>query len=134
MNVIQYKKITVEVQNMNIPQCVIDRTNAYGEKLEIFSTKLAKMYQKCYVNTIETAVFPLKDGSVFVFTGDIPAMWLRDSTAEVSHYIPLAKEHEEIANFIKGVIKRQRYYISIDPYANGFKNRKIPTESSMIIH
>lgn len=109
---------------MNIPQCVIDRTNAYSNKLERFSPKLAEMYKKCYVNTIETAVFPLDDGSVFVLTGDIPAMWLRDSTPEVSHYIPLAREHKEIADLIKGVIKRQRYYISIDPYANGFKKQE----------
>lgn len=106
---------------MNIPLCVEKRTDKYAKKLEAFSPKIARMYKKCYVNTLETAAVPMDDGSYFILTGDIPAMWLRDSTAEVSHYIPLAKESEEIKELIKGVIKRQRYYITVDSYANAFK-------------
>ena len=106
---------------MKIPESVIERTEAYGEKIAKHSEKLAKMYKKCYVNTIETAAVPMEDGTYFILTGDIPAMWLRDSTAEVSHYIPLAKKDEEIRNLIKGVINRQRYYISQDSYTNAFK-------------
>lgn len=106
---------------MKIPHCVTERTEEYGKKISAFSPKLAEMYKRCYVNTIETAAVPMDDGSYFILTGDIPAMWLRDSTAEVSHYIPLAKDNKEIRNLIKGVIKRQRYYISLDSYANAFK-------------
>lgn len=106
---------------MKIPQCVTDRINCYGDKIAAFSPKLAQMYKKCYVNTLETATVPMEDGSYFILTGDIPAMWLRDSTAEVSHYIPLAKDNEEIRDIIKGVIKRQQYYISMDSYTNAFK-------------
>ena len=106
---------------MKIPDCVTERTEKYANKISKYSQKLADMYEKCYVNTIETALCPMDDGTMFVLTGDIPAMWLRDSTAEVSHYIPLAKENKEIRNIIKGVIKRQRYYISIDAYTNAFK-------------
>ncbi len=106
---------------MKIPDCVIKRTEYYGEKIGRYSSKLAEMYKKCYVNTIETAAIPMDDGTYFILTGDIPAMWLRDSTAEVSHYIPLAKDNAEIRELIKGVIKRQRKYIKIDSYTNAFK-------------
>ena len=108
---------------MKIPVCVEKHINEYCEKIEKYSQKLAELYRNCYPNTIETATEFMPDGSVFVLTGDIPAMWLRDSTAEVSHYIPLATENEEIGNLIKGVIKRQRMYIETEPYANAFKKK-----------
>ena len=106
---------------MKIPACVEQRIKEYSEKIEKFSPKLARLYANCCPNTLETATEPMDDGSVFVLTGDIPAMWLRDSTAEVSHYIPLTAESEDMRRLIKGVIKRQRIYIDIDPYANAFK-------------
>ncbi len=106
---------------MKLPVCVIERMDKYCETIEKYSPKLAKLYRNCYPNTLETATEFMDDGSVFVLTGDIPAMWLRDSTAEVSHYIPLAAESEEIRTIIKGVIKRQRMYISLEPYANAYK-------------
>ena len=65
---------------MNIPLCVEKRTDEYAKNLEAFSPKIARMYKKCYVNTLETAAVPMDDGSYFILTGDIPAMWLRDST------------------------------------------------------
>lgn len=106
---------------MTIPNCVAQRTEKYCETIEKHSKKLALLYRNCYPNTLETATEFMPDGSVFVLTGDIPAMWLRDSTAEVSHYIPLAEKNEDIRRIIKGVIRRQRQYIEIDPYANAFK-------------
>lgn len=106
---------------MKLPECVKARMDDYCKKIEAYSPKLAKLYRNCYPNTLETATEFLDDGTVFVLTGDIPAMWLRDSTAEVSHYMPLAKENEDIRSIIKGVILRQRKYIAEDPYANAFK-------------
>lgn len=106
---------------MKIPESVSERIKEYSAKIEKYSPKLAKLYANCYPNTIETATEIDEDGTVFVLTGDIPAMWMRDSTAEVSHYIPLAKKDREISDIIKGVIRRQVRYIEIDPYANAFK-------------
>lgn len=106
---------------MNIPLCVTERMDRYCKIINNYSPKLAQLYRNCYPNTLETATEILDDGSVFVLTGDIPAMWLRDSTAEVSHYISMAAEHEEIRNIIKGVIRKQREYISVEPYANAYK-------------
>ncbi len=106
---------------MNIPNCVKERMDKYCSVIEKYSPKLSQLYRNCYPNTLETATEFMPHGSVFVLTGDIPAMWLRDSTAEVSHYIPLAKDNEDIREIIKGVIKRQRMYISLEPYANAYK-------------
>lgn len=106
---------------MRIPECVNKRMDEYCAKIEKKSKKLASLYRNCYPNTLETATEFLDDGSIFVLTGDIPAMWLRDSTAEVSHYIPLAKDNKDIAGIIEGVIRKQRKYIEIEPYANAFK-------------
>ncbi len=105
----------------HIPHCVTQRINEYCKRIENFSPKLAELYRNCYPNTLETATVDAGEGKVFVLTGDIPAMWLRDSTAEVSHYIPMAKEYKEIADIISGTIRMQREYISLDPYANAFK-------------
>lgn len=103
---------------MNIPKVMSDRIALYSEKLSKYP-KLQAMYQKCYPNTWETALEACDDGTYFVLTGDIPAMWLRDSVAQVTHYIPLADDRE-VAEVIEGVLRRQFMYIAIDPYANAF--------------
>lgn len=82
--------------------------------------KLQRLFRNCYPNTLETTTKLLDDGTTFVFTGDIPAMWLRDSTEQVRHYLPLAKEDEELRRILKGLIARQMFYLSIDPYTNAF--------------
>ncbi len=103
---------------MQIPSAVKSRVTYYANKLSAYP-KLKKMYENCYPNTIETALVPCEDGTYFVLTGDIPAMWLRDSAAQVTHYMPLAKD-EEVGKIIEGVIRRQLMYVEIDPYANAF--------------
>ncbi|MHA7967659.1 glycoside hydrolase family 125 protein [Paenibacillus sp. CAU 1782] len=82
--------------------------------------KLARMFGNCYANTLITTLKPQSDGSVFVITGDIPAMWLRDSAAQVRPYLILAKEDQELAAMIEGVVRKQIQYILHDPYANAF--------------
>lgn len=81
---------------------------------------LQGMFRQCYANTYETTLQRLADGSTFVITGDIPAMWLRDSTAQVRHYLPVAVHDTEVADMIACVIRRQIFYIGIDPYGNAF--------------
>ncbi len=82
--------------------------------------KLYQTFLNCYASTAKTTSRFLEDGEVFVFTGDIEAMWLRDSSAQVVHYLPFAKKYPIIGEFIKGLIKRQMRYIAIDSYANAF--------------
>ena len=79
---------------------------------------LWEMFQRCFMNTIETTV-QQEPGDTFVITGDIPAMWLRDSTAQVLHYLRFADE-KPVAEMIEGLIARQAECILRDAYANAF--------------
>ncbi|MGO3373639.1 glycoside hydrolase family 125 protein [Brochothrix thermosphacta] len=80
----------------------------------------AEIFNKCFANTLLTTVKRFDDGSTFLLTGDIPAMWLRDSTAQVRPYLAIAKEDDDLQAMIAGLVKRQFRYINLDPYANAF--------------
>lgn len=89
--------------------------------------KLAWMFGNCFPNTLDTTVhFTEEDESgepdTFVYTGDIHAMWLRDSGAQVWPYIQLANEDDHLRKMIAGTINRQFELINIDPYANAFND------------
>ncbi|MEG0692039.1 MAG: glycoside hydrolase family 125 protein [Oscillospiraceae bacterium] len=107
---------------MDIPSILIDKADELEQKVGLKYPKLKPLIRQCFLNTIETTVKRLDDGSVFVITGDIPAMWLRDSAAQIKPYVKYANEDNSLKEIIKGVIAKQAYYINIDPYANAFNS------------
>ena len=96
-------------------------------KAMLVNPKIAWMFENCYPNTLDTTVHFDEGGNAgrgdtFIYTGDIPAMWLRDSGAQVWPYVRYAAVDPNMRKMIAGTIIRQFKLICMDPYANAFND------------
>jgi len=106
----------MHVTGLQIPIAITKSLQILEGKISEARFELAKgAIQRLFSDTLTRAA----DGSIFVITGDIPAMWLRDSTWQIRPLLASAKD-PEVAQLIADVSKRQIEYVLIDPYANAF--------------
>ena len=85
---------------------------------------MVELFINCFSNTLDTTVKKMEDGTTHVITGDIPAMWLRDSVAQVRPYLVAAAEDQEISDLLAGLSRRQFFFVNHDPYANAFNQEE----------
>jgi meiotically up-regulated gene 157 (Mug157) protein len=100
-----------------IPELVRSVTTSVAEKLD---ERTAAVFERCFADTLEATMTSLPDGTVFVLTGDIPAMWLRDSTTQLTPYLHFAASTPGLADLLVAINRRQLDDIAHDPYANAF--------------
>jgi len=94
-------------------------------KQHVKDDELGWLFNNCFPNTLDTTVtFTTKENKpdTYVITGDIDAMWLRDSSAQVWPYLNFIKQDKQLQQLIAGVINHQAECILKDPYANAFYN------------
>ena len=98
---------------------------------------LRVLAENCLPNTLDTTVYPgTFDGhpDTYIVTGDIDAMWLRDSSAQVWPYLRFARQDEKLRQLLEGVVRRQARMIQLDPYANAFTRDPSDPPLSWAVH
>jgi len=98
--------------------------NAIAEfKKKVKDPELGWLFENCFPSTLDTTVtYAVRDGrpDTYVITGDIDAMWLRDSSAQVWPYLQFIGQDAALRQLVAGVINRQTRCTIKDPYANAF--------------
>lgn len=106
-------------QALHDPETLAALVAAVRDRL---GTRVADAVGRCMADTLERTITRHADGTAFVITGDIPAMWLRDSTTQLAPFLHLVGADERLADTIAAVSRRQQESVLRDPYANAFND------------
>ncbi|MEK8173674.1 glycoside hydrolase family 125 protein [Streptomyces sp. M19] len=102
------------VMNHPIVQQAVHRLDDLGDP------RFGQTLTRCLDDTLARTIRPMSDGTAFVVTGDIPAMWLRDSSTQLMPYLALVQDDTALQDLLLAVLRRQFQQIARDPYANAF--------------
>ncbi|MFL9652266.1 glycoside hydrolase family 125 protein [Streptomyces sp. PB17] len=107
-------RFPTSVKNNPVVQEAVRRLDALGDP------RFGKTLVHCLDDTLARTIRPMPDGTAFVVTGDIPAMWLRDSSTQMMPYLALLRDDAALQDLLLAVLKRQFQQIAHNPYANAF--------------